>query len=155
MDFDKQQDVIRGESDQDVRKISQMTARNYDVMKMIQLRMSELLSNLFLQRNLEADDSKSDVRSMYVDKLRSESCPARICVLRLSEIPKIIPCDTLHETLGCGYQWHRVKACTYVVLSVEIRSGPNVTTGVVSMQWSHISDLVAFRDRYFEVIMEV
>ena len=55
-----------------------MTARNYDVLKMMQLVVSELLRNLFLKRNVEADDFKSGVRSMYVDKLGSESCPARI-----------------------------------------------------------------------------
>ena len=122
VDFGKQQDAIRGESGLDVRKILQMTARNYDVLKMMRLRVSELLSNHFLKRNVEADDSKSDVRSMYVDKLGSESCPARICVLGLSEIPKTIPRDSLHETLRCGYQRHRVKTCTYVVLSVELEA---------------------------------
>ena len=55
-----------------------MTARDYDVLEMIQLRVSELLWNLLLKRNVEADDIKSGVRSMYVDKLGSESCPARI-----------------------------------------------------------------------------
>ena len=43
VDLEKQQDAIRGESGLDVRKIFQMTARNYDVLKMIQLRVSELL----------------------------------------------------------------------------------------------------------------
>ena len=80
-----------------------MTGRDYDVLEMIQLRVSELLWNLFLKRNVEADDLKSGVRSMYVDKLGSGSCPPRIRVLSLLESPQIIPCDTLHETPGCGY----------------------------------------------------
>ena len=105
---------------------------------MIQLRVSELLWKLFLKRNVEADDLKSGVRSMYVDKLGSESCPARIRVLSLSEIPKIIPCDRLWVPATQSKGMHvRRTFC-------GIRSGPNVTTGVVSMQRSHTSDLVRF-----------
>ena len=43
VDLGKQQDGIRGESGLDFLEIFQMTARNYDVLKMIQLRVSELL----------------------------------------------------------------------------------------------------------------
>ena len=57
-------------------------------------------------------------------------------------------CDTLHETLGCGYQRQRVKTCTSVVLSVELGADPMwlqescPCSEVTSVTW------FASRDRY-------
>ena len=81
---------------------------------------------------------------MYVDKLGSESCPARICVLSLSEIPKD---NSLWYVARDARLWVPATQSKDMHLRrtfCGIRSGPNVTTGVVSMQRSHTSDLVRF-----------